>query len=108
MVGEAGEGAQQVGGLADLLVQIASLVAAEGAKGGDEAVLAHLAVLHAGRLTFLRRGVEDLLAALVAGDEASARQLLQCVVHGVAVRSEERRVGKACVRQCISRWSPYH
>src|SRR3546814_20254374 len=25
-----------------------------------------------------------------------------------AVRSEERRVGKACVRTCRSRWSPYH
>src|SRR3546814_19447612 len=23
-------------------------------------------------------------------------------------RSEERRVGKACVRPCRSRWSPYH
>src|SRR3546814_18340797 len=26
--------------------------------------------------------------------------------HGV--RSEERRVGKECVRTCRSRWSPYH
>src|SRR3546814_15244928 len=25
-----------------------------------------------------------------------------------AARSEERRVGKACVRTCRSRWSPYH
>src|SRR3546814_17410323 len=24
------------------------------------------------------------------------------------VRSEERRVGKGCVRTCKSRWSPYH
>src|SRR3546814_16321324 len=24
------------------------------------------------------------------------------------VRSEERRVGKECVSQCSSRWSPYH
>src|SRR3546814_15888471 len=24
------------------------------------------------------------------------------------IRSEERRVGKACVRPCRSRWSPYH
>src|SRR3546814_13753809 len=24
------------------------------------------------------------------------------------VRSEERRVGKECVRMCRSRWSPYH
>src|SRR3546814_12854484 len=26
----------------------------------------------------------------------------------VGVRSEERREGKECVRQCRSRWSPYH
>src|SRR3546814_19209144 len=25
-----------------------------------------------------------------------------------AARSEARRVGKACVRTCRSRWSPYH
>ena len=24
------------------------------------------------------------------------------------IRSEERRVGKECVCQCRSRWSPYH
>ena len=27
---------------------------------------------------------------------------------GVAWRSEERRVGKECSKQCRSRWSPYH
>ena len=26
----------------------------------------------------------------------------------LAARSEERRVGKECVTQCRSRWSPYH
>src|SRR3546814_15200818 len=26
----------------------------------------------------------------------------------VLLRSEERRVGKECVRTCRSRWSPYH
>src|SRR3546814_20307130 len=26
---------------------------------------------------------------------------------GVPIRSEERRVGKECVRTCRSRWSPY-
>src|SRR3546814_1890415 len=28
--------------------------------------------------------------------------------HFVAIRSEERRVGKECVSTCRSRWSPYH
>src|SRR3546814_13116243 len=27
---------------------------------------------------------------------------------GSPLRSEERRVGKACVSTCSSRWSPYH
>src|SRR3546814_11325869 len=27
---------------------------------------------------------------------------------GIALRSEERRVGKECVSTCITRWSPYH
>ena len=27
---------------------------------------------------------------------------------GLKVRSEERRVGKECLRLCRSRWSPYH
>ena len=26
----------------------------------------------------------------------------------LAIRSEERRVGKECVSTCRSRWSPYH
>src|SRR3546814_16868925 len=30
------------------------------------------------------------------------------VMMAVAVRSEERRVGKECVSTCRSRWSPYH
>src|SRR3546814_18319598 len=28
--------------------------------------------------------------------------------HAERARSEERRVGNACVRKCRSRWSPYH
>src|SRR3546814_11906708 len=30
------------------------------------------------------------------------------VAADVALRSEERRVGKECVSTCRSRWSPYH
>src|SRR3546814_18833413 len=29
-------------------------------------------------------------------------------IFSVAIRSEERRVGKECVSTCSSRWSPYH
>ena len=34
--------------------------------------------------------------------------LLSCLAFGTGVRSEERRVGKECLRLCRSRWSPYH
>ena len=30
------------------------------------------------------------------------------VMESISVRSEERRVGKECLRLCRSRWSPYH
>src|SRR3546814_13778992 len=40
--------------------------------------------------------------------EALAAVLLGNAHAGEAVRSEERRVGKACVGTCSSRWSPYH
>ena len=30
------------------------------------------------------------------------------LVHSIVTRSEERRVGKECLRLCRSRWSPYH
>ena len=35
-------------------------------------------------------------------------QILLLNVLLCAVRSEERRVGKECLRLCRSRWSPYH
>ena len=30
------------------------------------------------------------------------------IIRSHGVRSEERRVGKECLRLCRSRWSPYH
>ena len=30
------------------------------------------------------------------------------LLHGIEIRSEERRVGKECQSVCRSRWSPYH
>ena len=48
-------------------------------------------------------GVDELLddADRVAASVAERRGT-------VAPRSEERRVGKECLTQCRSRWSPYH
>src|SRR3546814_15514616 len=36
--------------------------------------------------------------------------ILRCIAgfEQISARSEERRVGKECVRTCRSRWSPYH
>ena len=42
----------------------------------------------------------DIKKALKAGAKAGGVSL--------ADRSEERRVGKECLRLCRSRWSPYH
>ena len=41
---------------------------------------------------------------------AAVKSSLLTVVRTVVlfVRSEERRVGKECLRLCRSRWSPYH
>ncbi len=42
----------------------------------------------------------DTFAGAVSGDGLT--------VVGSDTRSEERRVGKECLRLCRSRWSPYH
>src|SRR3546814_15459447 len=44
-----------------------------------------------------------LTAGVVAGHTSEPSLILLA-----AVRSEERRVGKECVRTCRSRWSPSH
>src|SRR3546814_9566375 len=36
------------------------------------------------------------------------RGWVEKVARVIDIRSEERRVGKECVRQCRYRWSPYH
>src|SRR3546814_12539712 len=46
-----------------------------------------------------RQKLVDTLRALAAARDSA---------DGKPARSEERRVGKECVRTCRSRWSPYH
>src|SRR3546814_19667210 len=54
----------------------------------------------------VRDGNEGFLAAL---EQWQCMNLAQHLVADFAGdRSEERRVGKACVSTCRSRWSPYH
>src|SRR3546814_13167265 len=50
---------------------------------------------------------ESVLAQRDLADDAFVA-LLDDLDPVVAIRSEERRVGKACVSTCRSRWSPYH
>src|SRR3546814_13519441 len=53
------------------------------------------------------RGAEE--GAAHFGDQFLAGIILAAKhVHQLAVRSEERRVGKECVSMCRSRGSPYH
>src|SRR3546814_13527733 len=46
--------------------------------------------------------------ALILGFQTRLVALALIPVLLGATRSEERRVGKECVRTCRSRWSPYH
>ena len=46
---------------------------------------------------------------VVVGDGlVSAETLAEAALELNIERSEERRVGKECLRLCRSRWSPYH
>src|SRR3546814_20286115 len=57
------------------------------------------------RLSLQRIGRECVL--VFRGDRLAA-ELGDGLGKQIGVRSEERRVGKACVSTCRSRWSPYH
>ena len=54
------------------------------------------------------------IGALTAGILASVLKSkigyprISLTVPSIVIRSEERRVGKECLRLCRSRWSPYH
>src|SRR3546814_1585860 len=49
--------------------------------------------------------VADLVACIL--DRPRHSEII-AKVRAAGARSEERRVGKECVRTCRSRWSPYH
>src|SRR3546814_20056190 len=52
--------------------------------------------------------VDNAYLELQTGRVDAAMHDTPNVLYYVATRSEERRVGKACVSTCRSRWSPYH
>ena len=41
-------------------------------------------------------------------DETKVNSIVEGISFSDVLRSEERRVGKECLRLCRSRWSPYH
>ena len=52
---------------------------------------------------------EDQWVGIVTQGGAAFGLSLDMPAYGeAATRSEERRVGKECSKQCRSRWSPYH
>src|SRR3546814_8958276 len=71
---------------------VAGLVALEGADDGV-----------AGQVP-----VADRVGDLVAHELVAVAQAVVAAHAELVQRSEERRVGKACVSTCISRWSPSH
>ena len=64
-----------------------------------------------------KQSVMRALTSAYAGRKERKRQMRQLWIarinaaarmNGLSYRSEERRVGKECLRLCRSRWSPYH
>ena len=67
-------------------------------------LVAEIVLDRPGALNALSTAMAVRLAQVCA--EIAADPAVLAVV--LAVRSEERRVGKECIAVCRSRWSPYH
>src|SRR3546814_11663544 len=60
-------------------------------------------------IAFVEEAMKKALAAHAKWKEEKVDEDLdKSVAAKTAMRSEESRVGKECVRQCRSRWSQYH
>ena len=80
---------------------------------------ARVAAMAAGRRAETERRRQRVLKALETAAGTSEEISVSAIARRAGVdrtffyrhrdlRSEERRVGKECVTQCRSRWSPYH
>src|SRR3546814_20957227 len=72
-----------------------------------------LDAINQGKLERLIRDREAAGATIIFSTNVIAHAERLCeriaiIAGGKIRRSEERRVGKECVRTCRSRWSPYH
>src|SRR3546814_13165657 len=69
----------------------------------------HVAIIMDGNGRWAKRRFLPRIMGHRRGVEAVRRVVEAAPDLGIEVlRSEERRVGKECVRTCRSRWSPYH
>src|SRR3546814_20920616 len=76
-----------------------------------EAAGAEIVGVALARLDRVQRGAGLQIFEAVAGDEDRLAGRVEPVIgaaDALEQRSEERGVGKECVRTCRSRWSPYH
>src|SRR3546814_12374225 len=80
------------------------------AAARDEIVGAAIAAIHRapGRQWTLDSLAEEAATSRSVLTERFACFLGESPLAYLAMRSEERRVGKECVSTCRSRWSPYH
>src|SRR3546814_14840213 len=84
--------------------------ALEAARSGGRVVLLERAAIHGGTSSmsggaFYLGGGTPVQTA--TGHEDSVEAMVDYLTAVSRDRSEERRVGKACVSTCRSRWSPY-
>src|SRR3546814_11973216 len=75
-------------------------------RGFDDVAVAHRPVDH--EVVALVEGEDLGPGALLEAGDAGRVVLVRVGADDPADRSEERRVGQECVRQCRSRWWPYH
>src|SRR3546814_12139426 len=59
-------------------------------------------------LLAIAAGCVDAVSYLGLGEVLTAAMTGNTILLGLAIRSEERRVGKECVSTCRSRWAPCH
>ena len=100
---EAGGGRGEAGGDVIRCLQVEDAVEQQ-RRRAEEAVQVHAGMLEEQREALERAGAET------ERERRHALTLQNTVLElqQVSSRSEERRVGKECLRLCRSRWSPYH
>src|SRR3546814_15567939 len=92
----------------DLFTMLGTLVQGRVCAGGGGINAAKVALAIVTRYAVRRRQFEatsDEQEELLLDYGMHQRRLLPLIAR---TRSEERRVGKECVRTCRSRWLPYH